>query len=360
MYTPQAGRRYSASIVPYRQITLAFRTSGFVEWILPVQGADGRTRDVGTGDPVAQGARLARIRAQDYALRVNQAQGQLGEARKAESAARAQLAQAEAAASKAAQDFQRASNLLAAQAITRPDFEAARAQRDGADAQVAGARAQLEAAGERVRTVEAAVSEAGLVRDDTEMTAPFSGFVVQRQIEVGALVAPGTPAFTIADLESVKAVFGLPDLEVANLRVGRTLTLTAEALPGRTFRGTVTAISPVAETTTRLFPVELTVENPQRALLAGMIVSVEPGAARQDPVLVAPVSAVVRARDANRFAVVVVEDSNGQTKAAIREVTLGDTFGDRIQVRQGLKEGERIVVSGASMVIDGETVRVIP
>lgn len=359
-YTPKTGRKYSASIAPYRQVTLSFKSGGFVDDILEVRGADGRMRSVGPGDAVIAGQALARVRRKDYDLKVNEAEGQVGQAGKSEAAARAQVAQAEAAATKAQLDFTRASNLFASQSLTKPDYDSAKAQRDAAQAQVDAARAQLDAAGSRVRSAEASSGDASLARSDTQIAAPFAAYVVQRQVEIGALVAPGSPAFAIADLSSVKAVFGLPDIEVASLKTGAALSIAAEALPGREFRGIVTSISPVADTNTRLFPVEITVPNPQRALLAGMIATVEPGVVKREPALVAPLGAVVHSKEPGRFGVMVVEESGGAARAVSRSVTLGETFGNRIQITSGLRAGERVVTSGPSLLADGEPVRIIP
>src|SRR5262249_21335525 len=129
LYAPQGGRRYSASIVPYRQVSLAFRSGGYVDWLLQVRGADGRMRNIGAGDVVKQGAVLARGRQKDYDLRLAQRPGQVDEAQKPEPAARAQLAAAQAAAAKASQDFERANTLFGVQSITKPEFDPARAQR---------------------------------------------------------------------------------------------------------------------------------------------------------------------------------------------------------------------------------------
>src|SRR5262249_6798743 len=160
-----------------------------------------------------------------------------------------------------------------------------------------------------------------------QMAAAFDGYVTQRFVEAGALVAPGSPGFSIADLSSVKAVFGLPDREVASLRTGATLTVTSDALAGREFRGIVTAISPVADSNTRLFPVEVVLPNPQRALLAGMIVSLSFGSGKQKALLAAPLAAVVRSKEPGGFAVVIVDEQGGQSRARLRPVTLGRTFG---------------------------------
>ena len=360
LFTPQGGRRYSASLAPYRTVSLAFKSGGYVDWILQVKGADGRMRDIGTGDPIEQGQTLAHVRVKDYDLAVSGAQSQLGGAQKTETAARAQLAQAETALRKASLDFTRAQNLFSTQSITKPDYDAAVAQRDGAQAQVDAARAQLEAAADKVHAADASVGQASLNRSDAEIAAPFAAIVVQRPVELGSLVGAGSPGFALADLSSVKAVFGLPDVEVAGMSTGMSLQLNAEALPGRPFYGVVTSISPVADATTRLFQVEITVPNPAHALLAGMIVSVEARAARLSPVVVAPLGAVIQAKQSGQFGVMVVEDSAGETRVHNRIVTLGDTYGNRIQIASGLREGERVVATGAAMLHDGDAVRVIP
>jgi multidrug efflux system membrane fusion protein len=329
-----------------------------VDWILEIRGADGRMRNIGPGDTVQQGQVLARVRKKDYDLKVSEAEDQVSGAQKAEAAARAQLAQAEAAARKASLDFTRATNLFATGSITKPDYDSARAQCDALQAQVDAARAQVEAAADKIRGAQAGVGEASLARDDTEMTAPFSGYVIQRPVETGSLVSTGALGFGLADLSSVKAVFGLPDGEVAGMSTGMSLRLNAEALTGREFHGVVTSISPVADTGTRLFPVEITVPNPGRLLLAGMIVTVEARAAKPQPVLVAPLGAVIQAKDDGRFGVMVLDEAG--TRVRNRTVTLGDTFGNRIQILTGLREGERVVVTGPALLADGDAVRVIP
>ena len=359
-FVPGIGLRYSASILPDRQVTLSFRIAGFVDWILQVRGADGRDHNVGIGDAIKQGAVLARLRQKDYDLRVSERESQLEELRRSERAARSQLAAAEAAAAKAGDDFARASTLFATQSVTKPEYDTAIAQRDATRAQVEAARAQVEAAVARINTSEVTAGQANLDRADTQLAAPFDGYITQRQVETGAFVPPGSPAFSIADLSSVKAVFGLPDREVANLRTGVRLTVTSDALAGHEFRGTVTAISPVADSNTRLFPVEVVLPNPQRVLLAGMIVSLSLGSGKEQSLLAAPLTAIVRSKEPGGFAVVVVEDHNGHMRVQLHRVTLGRTYGNQIEVMTGVRQGEKVVVSGPSMLNDGDAVRIIP
>ena len=101
--------RYSASILPYAEVDLAFRSSGYVTNVAQVRGADGRQRDIGPGDYADQGLTLAHIRRQDVQNEVAQA--------------RAQLDQAVAQHTRADQDFQRAQALYATQSLTKPDYD---------------------------------------------------------------------------------------------------------------------------------------------------------------------------------------------------------------------------------------------
>jgi RND family efflux transporter MFP subunit len=360
VFAPDTGLRYSASILPYRQVTLSFRTGGFVDWILQLPGADGRDHNLGIGDAVKEGTVLTRLRQKDYDLRVSEKENQLEELRRSELAARSQLKAAEASAAKAADDFARASALFATQSVTKPEYDAATAQRDATRAQVEAAREQVQAAGARINASEVATGQANLDRADTEIAAPFTGYITQRNVETGAFVPPGSPAFSLADLSTVKAVFGLPDREIADLRTGVALTVTSDALAGHEFRGTVTAISPVADSNTRLFPVEVVLANPQRALLAGMIVSLSLGTGKQKSLLAAPLTAVVRSAEPGGFAVIIVEERDGHARARLRPVTLGQTYGNQIEVINGVRQGEKVVVSGPSMLNDGDAIRIIP
>jgi multidrug efflux pump subunit AcrA (membrane-fusion protein) len=196
MYQPKEGERYSASITPGRQVVLAFRGSGFVQYLHRVK-VGGHGRSLEPGDMVPQGTVLARLRQEDYGHQFRQAQAQAEAARQNQQAAQAQLAQGQAGQIKAQADFSRAQTLFDSQSLTRPDFDAAKAQFDSAEAQVRAARSQLEAYTAQVWAAEAATAGANLSLRDTALVAPFGAAVVQRNVELGMLVAPGTSAYTL-------------------------------------------------------------------------------------------------------------------------------------------------------------------
>ena len=355
-YTPAQGERYSASILPNRQVNLAFRVNGIVDSIHQVRGADGRTRSVDMGDIAEQGTVLAQVRLKDYQLQVSQADGQFKQARETEQSARAQLQQAEAGAAKAEQDFGRADALYKKTSLTKSDYDSAKANRDSTRAQVEAAQAQVQATAGAMNTAQAMLGTATLGLHDTSLVAPFTGAVVQRSVELGMLAGPSVPAFVLADISSVKATFAVSDIVVAHLRNGSKLAVYAEAFPSRQFQGFVSAIAAVADSSTRSFQVEVTIPNQRKLLRPGMIASLDVGEPLQsEQVTVAPLNAIVRAADSSRFAVIVVSDGIARRTP----VTLGATYGDRIAIK-GVEAGKQVVSSGATFLADGDLVKVIP
>ncbi len=181
------------------------------------------------------------------------------------------------------------------------------------------------------------VSEANVALAYCELRAPFSGWVVKRSIDLGSLVGPATNGFTLADTESVKAVFGVPDTSISRVRLGQHLAISTDALPQQ-FAGRVSAISPAADPKSRVFSVEVTIPNPKNQLKSGMIASLAlNGVQLPQSVLAVPLSAVIRdpAR-VDSFAVMVPEGSGDSATARLRAVELGDTYGNMIAAKGGL------------------------
>ena len=378
--------RYSASIRPSSQVEVAFKVGGYVESIK--NASEGR--HIQAGDIVQKGAVLAQLRQSDYVAKVNEAKSQQGEAQStvdtnnaqlkeaitSVETSRAQLRDSEASYERAKLDFERAQSLFATESITKPDFDAAkerfevcnaklnaaRAQLAVAEANVNTAKYQIGAAESRLKTTEATVYTASIPLGDAQLRAPLSAVVIERKIEVGQLVGSGTSAFVLADLSSVKAAFGVPDLALQNFKLGDTLTMTTDALPGTEFSGHISRIAPAADQSSRVFDVEVTISNPEGLLKPGMIASMsvnETGPATEVPVV--PLTAVTRSKaEPNTYAVLVVEDAGGKSIARMKSVTLGESYGNSVAVKSGVKPGEIVVTTGLTQVTDGEEVRVIP
>jgi multidrug efflux system membrane fusion protein len=337
---------------------LAFKNGGFVDSIH--QAAGGRFID--KGNWVGKGTVLARVRQADFGDRLNQAMSQLMEARSTLESIKAKAADNRARLERTEQDFNRAENLFNSHSLTKPNYDAARAEYESARARVESAAADIESARARVSAAEAVVAEAKLAVHDTALVAPMNGTILERNIEIGSLVSAGKPAFLLAETGTVKAVFGVPDLEIRSVKPGMPLEVTSEAAPGEVFSGRITSVSPAADEKSRIFETEVTIPNPKDLLKAGMIASVVlGGTASPEKFAAVPLSAIVRSKDsAESYAVFVIEMNGGQSVARLRDVELGDAFGNTIVVKDGLKIGEKVITVGATLVHDGEAVQIVP
>ncbi len=221
LLTPQPlAARYSASILPDRQIPVAFKVGGYVDDILRIGG-----RLAQEGDNVTKGQVLASLRSADYNARRVQAEAQLAAAARTIQTAAAQQSEAEAGLAKAQADFERAGALYGSKSLTRPEYDAAKAQLDMAAARVEAARAQAGAAGENRRAAEAVLQQAQFTLEDTRLVCPGNGIVVSRSIEIGTLAAPGMAGFVVAEIGTVKAVFGVPDTGLESVRLGMPISV---------------------------------------------------------------------------------------------------------------------------------------
>ena len=342
-----APERYSVTFSPLTDVNLAFNSPGLIVRILQVRGPDGQMRDVQPGDKVPEGAELALVRQIDYQQKVDAAHGQLR-------LARAQLAQAEVGLEHAEIDYKRSSTLYQSASLIKPEYDRAKAQLDGA-------KAQVEASKAAVANAEVGVSEAALSLRDTSLKAPFSGWLTARNVDRGSMVSSAVVGFSMLDSHIVKANFAIPDTSLRYVRIGQRISVAIEALQ-RSVTGVVNTISPQADPKTHVFTVEVYIPNRGEQIRPGMLGSVtlaSGNAPATHPV--APLSAVVRdPGNANGFAVYVLQERGGKTYASARAVTLGDTFGNAIEIRSGAMPGERIVTLGGELLRNGQEVRTIP
>ena len=335
----QAVTRYSAEIVPQTRLDLAFRCSGYLETIAMVSGPKssvpgfaGRQRPLQEGDRVALGETLATIRTTEYAQQAAEA--------------RARVAEASSAYRQARRESSRDAKLARSGSIPEAAFDASRSQRDRASAALQAAKARL--------------AQAKAALGDTTLVSPMNGVVLRRSLEVGALVAPGTVAFSLADVSSVKAVFGVPDVLLSRIQVGSTQKVTSDAFRDVEFAGEVTRVAPAADLKSHVFEVEVTIPNADDRLKPGMVVALARDAVANDSGPRVPLAAVVRAPSGKGFAVFVVERAAGDTIARARTIELGDYVGRMVPVTKGLDGTEQVVVLGAALLSDGERVEVIP
>jgi len=327
--------RYSAVVTPKAQVNLAFKVGGYVDSILQHPAPGGGQHLITQGETVSRDQVLATITDDEYRDKVK--------------AAEADLASANAALVKGKADFKRAKALYKTQSMTAPDYDSAQQEYQTAEANVSAASAQLDGA--------------RLNLSYCQLKAPMNALVLKRNIEVGTLVEPGTQAFDLADMSEVKVLFAVPDVMLKNLSVGDSMSISTRSLPGQNFGGLISSISPVADSQTRVFDIELTVPNPEGLWKDGMVaaLSVAEAVPVNTPSITVPISAVVGSRtDLQDYALYVVTQQDDKAVAQRRAVKLGEVRGNRVVVLDGITVGAKVVVSGVNTVRDGGQVRILP
>lgn len=184
--------------------------------------------------------------------------------------------------------------------------------------------------------------------------APFSGRLGIRQANLGQHLREGDPIVTLQALDPIFADFSLPQQQLAQVRIGQTVRVTSDAMPGGTIQGRISAISPQVDADTRNIKVEATLSNRNEKLRPGMFVNVAVGLPVQQKVLAIPATSVLYAP--YRDSVFVVEA--GKSGKVLRQqfVRLGTKRGDFVAVSEGLKAGETVVSTGVFKLRNGQSV----
>jgi membrane fusion protein (multidrug efflux system) len=222
-------------------------------------------------------------------------------------------------------------------------------------------QADLDAAEARGREAEAAVATLQATIAKKTIRAPFDGRISIRQVELGQVVAAGTPIASLQSVSPIHADFWLPQQALAELRAGQRTELRTDAFPDGQWEGEITTVNPEVDASTRNVRVRATFQNPEGRLRPGMFASVSVLSGEPRQVVVIPATAVQFAPYGDSvFALEEKKDPAGRptTVAQQKFVRLGERRGDFVAVVSGLTAGERIVGSGGFKVRNGAPVAV--
>jgi len=251
------------------------------------------------------------------------------------SAEEAQLASAEAEASLAKINLDRARSLRAGEANAPADLDTAVARAKQANAAVAGLQATI--AKKTIR-------------------APFDGRVAIRQVELGQVVSPGTPIASIQSVDPVYAEFWLGQQALAELKVGQPARLRTDTFPGSTWDGAIATVNTEVDVATRNVRIRATFPNADGRLRPGMFGNIEVLSKEVRPVLTIPATAVLYAPFGDSvFVVEEKKDESGKSSFLAHQkfVRLGERRGDLVAIASGLAAGDTVVSAGAFKLRNG-------
>ena len=303
------GIRAVGTLAPAEEVRLSFKSGGVIAAI-----------DVAQGERVRAGQRLATV---------------------ARDEVEAAVAQARAMLDKASRDLERGEALYADEVATREQVEDLRTAREVAAAALSAAEFNA-----RFATI----------------TAPGDGMVLRRLAEPGELVAAGQPVLVVGNTSGGWIVRAhLPDRDIVRVETGDPARVRLDAFPGRTFEATITEVSSAADPLTGTYEVKLAIDPQGLRFVQGLVAKIELAGGDESAALpVVPVESLLEANGSTAVVFLVAADGETEDVARRVEVRLGQWVDTRVEVVEGVSEGDRVVTEGAAYLRDGESVRILP
>ncbi|MBD2111334.1 MULTISPECIES: efflux RND transporter periplasmic adaptor subunit [Cyanophyceae] len=352
-----SSRIYTGTTSPAREVSLRSQAEGRLLSL---------TRDV--GDTVQQGQVIATIDNVLLQTAVGEAQAELAARQFEVAQAEAELADirtsiedARVRLQQASNDAQRLVTLASQGAISTQAAEQAQTTLRTSEQALASSQEQVRtrqqavaAAQQRVEAQRSILRETQQRLSFANLTASLSGVVLERVAEPGDLILPGEAVLTLGDLSEVLVVIEVADSSLSEFSVGQSVEIAIDAFPNETFTGQVTRISPVADSTSRLLPIEITVANPGSRIGSGLLARVT-STGNQSDVVVVPESALETAENSDNQ-IFVVTEAKGDPVVESRSVQVGDRADGQATILSGLAPGEQYVVRSSQPLEAGQAV----
>jgi RND family efflux transporter MFP subunit len=302
-----------------------------------VPRAAGRLEEVlvKMGDRVTRGQRIARIEDQELQEQIRQAEA-------AQEVSRATIRQREADLKLAQTNVERSRSLFERQLLPKQTLDDNEARYQSAVAALDLARAQNQQSGARLEELRINLA-------NTVITSPVNGFVARRAADPGAFVSQNAPVVDVVDISRVRLVVNVVEKDLKLVSVGDGTEVEVDAFPGESFMGRVARVAPVLDPQTRTFPIEIEIPNSEYRLKPGMYARVGITAERRENALVVPANAIVDV--GGERGVFLAGDDN---TATFQRVEVGIEEQERVEVRSGLTEGQRVVTTGAAALRNGD------
>jgi len=223
-------------------------------------------------------------------------------------------------------------------------------------------KAEIDAAESKFNRLNAIVDQMRSNIAKKTIVAPFDGELGIRQVNVGQMINAGQQVVALTSLDRVYVDFALPEQNVSKLTKDLETSVRADALPGREFKGKLTAINSMVDPITRNVPLQATLENPDHAVRPGMFAKVDVMLPETKKTIVIPGSAVSYAPYGDSVFVIEKQKDpkSGRESLVLRQqfVRIGEVRGDFVAVKQGLKPGQEVVGTGVFKLRNGMAVTI--
>jgi len=232
-------------------------------------------------------------------------------------------------------NYKRIRKLVREKTLPQSNLDEARATLDSARATLNAQRASI-----RKKTIRAA----------------FAGKLGIRQVDIGQYLAEGTEIVTLQSLSPIYVDYSLPERFLGNLKLGQTIDVQVNAFPESNFKGEITAISPLITTGSRSVRIRATLTNEEQLLLPGMFAEVATELPKVKNVLTLPERVISYNPYGN--AVFLLVEKDGQLIAESRQIETGQVRRGRVEVLNGLSEGDEVAADGINKLRNGQAVTI--
>lgn len=333
---------------PYQEVDLHAKVSGYVRRI-----------SVDIGDRVRQGQVLAALEVPELRDQVQGAEAEVRHSQSEIGRAQSELARAQSDYSSVHAAYQRLADAAKQKPglIAEQELDDARAKDQAAAAQIGVTRASVESMQQQLGVSRADQSRLQSMSGYTSIVAPFNGVVTMRYADTGSLIQAGTasntqsmPVVRVAQSDVLRLRMPVPESDVAYIRIGEPVQVRVNAT-GRTFSGTIIRFTRALDPGTRTMLAEVDVPNADLSLSPGMYAETMLQLQQKSQTLILPSQAIVH--NGNQNYVLALDESDHVVRHA---VSLGVQTADSSEVLSGVQQGERVIASGQTNYLPGETV----
>jgi membrane fusion protein, multidrug efflux system len=221
-------------------------------------------------------------------------------------------------------------------------------------------QANLDTDTANLKNANAQVAEQQAVLDKKTLRAPFAGHLGIRAVDLGQYLSAGTTIVTLQALDPIFMDFFVPQQSVDQIRIGQAVTVKIDAFKDQNFSGTISAINPKVDSSTRNVQVRATLKNPDHKLLPGMYATIDIATGAPQNYITLPQTAITYNPYGDTVYVVdnKGEQAGGKAQLIARQtfVTTGATRGDQVAVLKGVNNGDMIVTAGQIKLHNGSPV----
>ena len=185
--------------------------------------------------------------------------------------------------------------------------------------------------------------------ENSVLLSPINGVVTARNYDIGDMYAMSAPIFTVEQIVPVKLLVGVSESDYSKVHVGDPVVISADALPGQEFAGSINRIYPTVDPATRTFTVEVKVENADKTLRPGMFARATITFGINNSIIIPDVAVVKQQGSGERFVYVLNQDGT----VSYTKVVLGRRLGAEYEVLEGLTDGDKVVTGGQIRLKDG-------